>query len=85
MSIHYELQNDPNLICTFFHSSCFSISPEIIDPKALLIEIETVMDRDTFMTAEQAVTFGIIDTVLYKREQDNDELNILENETYKNE
>ena len=38
---------------------------EMIDPKALLLEIETVMDRDTFMTAEQAVTFGIIDTVLY--------------------
>ncbi|OEU09118.1 proteolytic subunit of ATP-dependent Clp protease [Fragilariopsis cylindrus CCMP1102] len=51
----------------------------------LLLEIETVMDRDTFMTAEQAVTFGLIDTVLYKREQDNDELNILENEKYKNE
>jgi ATP-dependent Clp protease protease subunit len=58
---------------------------EIIDPIQLLLEIETVMDRDTFMTAEQAVTFGIIDTVLYKREQDIDELNILENETYKNE
>jgi ATP-dependent Clp protease protease subunit len=32
-----------------------------------LPEIERVMDRDTFMTSEQALSFGIIDSVLEKR------------------
>jgi ATP-dependent Clp protease protease subunit len=32
-----------------------------------LEEIEKVMDRDTFMDAEQAVDFGVIDEVLTKR------------------
>jgi ATP-dependent Clp protease protease subunit len=56
-----------------------------IDPIKLLNEIEAVMDRDTFMTADQALEFGIIDNVLYKRENDVDELNIDINEEYKNE
>jgi ATP-dependent Clp protease protease subunit len=56
-----------------------------IDPIKLLKEIEVVMDRDTFMTANQALEFGIIDNVLYKRENDVDELNIDINEEYKNE
>jgi ATP-dependent Clp protease protease subunit len=30
--------------------------------------IEQVMDRDTFMDVTQALDFGIIDSVLYKRE-----------------
>lgn len=32
-----------------------------------LADIERVMDRDTFMSTEQAVEFGIIDTILQKR------------------
>jgi ATP-dependent Clp protease protease subunit len=32
-----------------------------------LAEIERVMDRDTFMDVPQALQFGIIDSVLYKR------------------
>ena len=32
-----------------------------------LEDIERVMDRDTFMGAEQAVEFGVIDKILTKR------------------
>ncbi|EJK54407.1 hypothetical protein THAOC_25969 [Thalassiosira oceanica] len=32
-----------------------------------LEDIERVMDRDTFMDAEQAVAFGVIDKILTKR------------------
>lgn len=42
----------------------------VIDPVEVLKEIETVMDRDTFMTAEQALRFGIIDEILIKREEE---------------
>ena len=42
------------------------------DPEEVLKEIEAVMDRDTFMTAEQALNFGIIDEILIKREEDED-------------
>ena len=46
-------------------------SSEIVtDPVEVLKEIETVMDRDTFMTAEQALRFGIIDEILIKREEE---------------
>jgi ATP-dependent Clp protease protease subunit len=41
-----------------------------------LPDIEQVMDRDTFMDTEQALTFGIIDEILQPRqgkEEDNDE------------
>ena len=31
-------------------------------------DIERVMDRDTFMDAEQAIAFGVIDQILDKRE-----------------
>ena len=37
-----------------------------------LDEIERVMDRDTFMDAEQALKFGIVDEVLVKRPDDED-------------
>mmetsp|Transcript_48103 Transcript_48103/g.53608 ORF Transcript_48103/g.53608 Transcript_48103/m.53608 type:complete len:122 (+) Transcript_48103:255-620(+) len=39
----------------------------------LLQEIEEIMDRDTFMTAEQALDFGLIDQILIKREKDLDD------------
>ena len=42
----------------------------ITDPSEVLKEIESVMDRDTFMTAEQAMRFGIIDEILIKREEE---------------
>lgn len=42
----------------------------VTDPVEVLKEIETVMDRDTFMTAEQALRFGIIDEILIKREEE---------------
>lgn len=32
-----------------------------------LENIERVMDRDTFMDVDQALEFGVIDQVLYKR------------------
>jgi ATP-dependent Clp protease protease subunit len=40
-----------------------------------MLEIERVMDRDTFMDVEQAMAFGLIDKVLDKRPvlKDNDE------------
>ena len=40
--------------------------------RQVLREIEAVMDRDTFMTAEQALRFGIIDEVLVKRAEEED-------------
>ena len=43
------------------------------DPAEVLREIEAVMDRDTFMTADQALRFGIIDTILIKREKEEDD------------
>jgi len=33
-------------------------------------EIEAVMDRDTFMGPEQALEFGVIDSILDKRSED---------------
>lgn len=42
----------------------------VTDPVEVLKEIETVMDRDTFMTADQALRFGIIDEILIKREEE---------------
>mmetsp|Transcript_41547 Transcript_41547/g.46918 ORF Transcript_41547/g.46918 Transcript_41547/m.46918 type:complete len:336 (-) Transcript_41547:285-1292(-) len=39
----------------------------------LLQEIEGIMDRDTFMTAEQALDFGLIDQILIKRDRDDDD------------
>ena len=45
----------------------------VTDPVELLKEIETVMDRDTFMTADQALRFGIIDEILIKREKNEDD------------
>jgi len=44
----------------------------VTDPVEVLKEIEVVMDRDTFMTAEQALRFGIIDEILIKREEEED-------------
>ena len=38
-----------------------------------LEDIERVMDRDTFMNAEQAIAFGVIDAVLEKRETQEEE------------
>ena len=38
-----------------------------------LEEIERVMDRDTFMDVPQAIDFGVVDSVLTKRELDDDE------------
>eukprot|EP00536_Pseudo-nitzschia_multiseries_P017278 jgi/Psemu1/224362/e_gw1.1468.6.1 len=35
--------------------------------------VEAVMDRDTFMTAEQAQMFGIVDEILIKRERNEDD------------
>lgn len=35
-----------------------------------LEKIELVMDRDTFMSAEQALEFGVIDQILTKRTQE---------------
>lgn len=46
--------------------------PIVTDPAEVLKEIEAVMDRDTFMTAEQALRFGIIDEILIKREEEKD-------------
>jgi ATP-dependent Clp protease protease subunit len=46
--------------------------PIATDPAEVLKEIEAVMDRDTFMTAEQAMRFGIIDEILIKREDEED-------------
>ena len=31
-------------------------------------EIERVMDRDTFMSPEEAISFGLVDKVLHKRD-----------------
>ena len=45
----------------------------VVDPAQLLHEIEGVMDRDTFMTTEQALQFGIIDTILTPRTRDTDD------------
>jgi len=45
----------------------------VTDPVEILKEVETVMDRDTFMTAEQAQNFGIIDEILIKRERNEDD------------
>ena len=46
--------------------------PIVTDPVEVLKEIEAVMDRDTFMTADQALRFGIIDEILIKREEEED-------------
>jgi ATP-dependent Clp protease, protease subunit len=35
-----------------------------------LAEIERVMDRDTFLDPQEALTFGIIDQILIKRAKD---------------
>lgn len=35
--------------------------------------IERVMDRDTFMSVQQALDFGVIDKILDKRSRDVDE------------
>ena len=43
------------------------------DPVELLKEVEAVMDRDTFMTADQARDFGIVDEILIKRERNEDD------------
>lgn len=43
------------------------------DPVEVLREIEAVMDRDTFMTTDEALRFGIIDTILVKREDDEED------------
>ena len=45
----------------------------VADPAQVLHEIEGVMDRDTFMTTEQALQFGIIDTILTPRTRDTDD------------
>lgn len=45
----------------------------VTDPVEVLKEIEAVMDRDTFMTADQALRFGIVDEILIKREKNEDE------------
>jgi len=45
----------------------------VTDPLEVLKEIEAVMDRDTFMTADQALRFGIIDEILIKREEEEDD------------
>ena len=50
----------------------------VTDPAEVLKEIEAVMDRDTFMTAEQALRFGIIDEILIKREEEEEEEKDLE-------
>ena len=47
-----------------------SVETIVTDPSEVLKEIESVMDRDTFMTAEQAMHFGIIDEILIKREEE---------------
>ena len=47
-----------------------SVETIVTDPSEVLKEIESVMDRDTFMTAEQAMRFGIIDEILIKREEE---------------
>ena len=36
--------------------------------------IERVMDRDTFMSVQQALDFGVIDKILDKRSRDVDEV-----------
>jgi ATP-dependent Clp protease protease subunit len=38
-----------------------------------LSELERVMDRDTFMSATQALEFGLIDQILEKRQDDDDD------------
>lgn len=53
-------------------SSSNESTPIVTDPIEVLKEIEAVMDRDTFMTADQALTFGIIDEILIKREEEED-------------
>mmetsp|Transcript_10329 Transcript_10329/g.21522 ORF Transcript_10329/g.21522 Transcript_10329/m.21522 type:complete len:291 (-) Transcript_10329:1388-2260(-) len=53
-------------------SSSSGEGPIVTDPTEVLKEIEAVMDRDTFMTAEQALRFGIIDEILIKREEEED-------------
>ena len=53
-------------------SSSNESTPIITDPIEVLKEIEAVMDRDTFMTADQALKFGIIDEILIKREEEED-------------
>jgi ATP-dependent Clp protease protease subunit len=53
-------------------SSSSESTPIVTDPSEVLKEIEAVMDRDTFMTAEQALRFGIIDEILIKREEEED-------------
>ena len=45
----------------------------VTDPVELLKEVEAVMDRDTFMTVDQALSFGIIDKILIKREKNEDD------------
>ena len=40
-----------------------------------LEEIERVMDRDTFMSVDQAIDFGVIDRVLSKRPQEQEKVN----------
>ena len=35
-------------------------------------EIEDALDRDNFMTAEQAVSFGLVDKILEKRPEPSD-------------
>jgi len=55
------------------HGDKDEISSIVTDPVEILKEVETVMDRDTFMTAEQAQNFGIIDEILIKRERNEDD------------
>jgi len=38
-----------------------------------LRKIEDALERDTFMTAEQAKDFGLIDEVSYKRSEEKDD------------
>eukprot|EP00532_Pseudo-nitzschia_australis_P004460 CAMPEP_0168185420 /NCGR_PEP_ID=MMETSP0139_2-20121125/13833_1 /TAXON_ID=44445 /ORGANISM="Pseudo-nitzschia australis, Strain 10249 10 AB" /LENGTH=339 /DNA_ID=CAMNT_0008107247 /DNA_START=219 /DNA_END=1238 /DNA_ORIENTATION=+ len=45
----------------------------VTDPVEILKEVEAVMDRDTFMTVDQALSFGVIDRILIKREKNEDD------------
>jgi len=69
-----ELEHSGETLTTTNRSSSSEPSSIITDPSLVLKEIEAVMDRDTFMTADQAMKFGIVDEILIKREVDQEDL-----------
>jgi len=53
---------------SFFSSDCISSPKYSTIHLTMTTLVEKAMDRDNFMSAQEAVNFGLIDKVLVKRE-----------------